>query len=163
MKKLDPDICRRIRDARKAAKLSQSVVAEEVGCKQPALSMFEQGDGTKISEEAVVRLAKKFGISLDEPSGTGGGGDAQPVLSTSLPAVGFCPNPNCPTNHVYLVDGFEYRRPDRAAADPVGGRFCAMCGEVLEKKCPSCGASVHDGAVCSFCGSPYVAVLQGHG
>ena len=161
MKKLDPDICRRIRDARKAAKLSQSVVAEEVGCKQSALSMFEQGDGTKISEEAVVKLAKKFSISLDATPSAGG--DSQPVLSTLLPAVGFCPNPNCPTNHAYRVDGLEYRRPDRAAADPVGGRFCAMCGEVLEKKCPSCGASVHDGAVCSFCGSPYVAVLQGRG
>ena len=161
MKKLDPDICRRIRAARKAAKLSQDVVAEEVGCKQPALSMFEQGDGTKISEEAVVKLAKKFGISLDAPSSAGE--DAQSVVASSVPAAGFCPNPNCPTNHAYLVDGLEYRRPDRAAADPVGGRFCAMCGEALVKKCPSCGASVHDGAVCSFCGNPYVAVLQGRG
>ena len=87
----------------------------------------------------------------------------QPTLSMSVPVAGFCPNPNCPTNHAYLVDGLEYRRPDRAAADPVGGRFCAMCGEVLEKKCPGCGAPVHDGAVCSFCGNPYVAVLQGRG
>ena len=51
MKKLNPEICIKIRNARKAAKLSQGDVASEVGCKQPALSMFEQGDGTKLSDE----------------------------------------------------------------------------------------------------------------
>jgi hypothetical protein len=39
----------------------------------------------------------------------------------------------------------------------VGGKFCAVCGEVLEKRCPNCNAPIHEGAVCSFCGSPYVS------
>ena len=30
-------------------------------------------------------------------------------------------------------------------------------GEVLEKKCPSCGAPIHAGAVCSICGDSYIS------
>jgi hypothetical protein len=32
---------------------------------------------------------------------------------------------------------------------------------VLETACPSCAAPVHAGAVCTFCGAPYVALPQG--
>ena len=64
MTKLDPEICFRIKRARREAKLSQSVLASEVGCKQSALSMFEQGYGTKLNDAVVEKLAKKFGIDL---------------------------------------------------------------------------------------------------
>lgn len=159
MKKLSPDICIKIRNARKAAKLSQEVVAAEVGCKQPALSMFEQGDGTKLNDETVARLAEKFGISLEvENKPSTEAEDSQSAIALAAPASGFCPNPDCPTNHAYSVDGRELRRPDRAAADPVGGKFCAVCGESLLRKCPNCGVPVHDGGICSICGEPYVAV-----
>ena len=62
MTELSPEICLKIKEARRAAKLSQSVVALEVGCKQSALSMFEQGDGTKLNDEVIEKLAKKFGV-----------------------------------------------------------------------------------------------------
>ena len=156
MKKLSSEICARIRAARRAAKLSQEVVAAEVGCKQSALSMFEQGDGTKLSDEVVGRLADKFGVSLNVV-------DNEPAEAVSSihfgfsSGSGFCPNPHCPTNHVYHVDGCDVFKPDRSAADPVGGRFCAMCGEALLRKCPNCGATVHDGGFCSLCGERYVA------
>ena len=152
---LSSEICQKLKEARRAAKLSQSVVAAEVGCKQSALSMFEQGDGTKLNEVVIRKLAEKFGVSLTE----------RPPVPVQIPAPvsvgerGFCPNPHCPSNQADEVEGRTFRRPDRSAADPVGGKFCAVCGEILEKRCPNCGAALHDGAVCSFCGDPYVPIL----
>lgn len=153
MTNLDRDFCLRLRNARRTAKLSQSELAQEVGCKQSALSMFEQGEPTKLNEEVVEKLAKKFGLSLHEEKGAS---LCAPVTDTSV--KGFCPNPHCPSNAAYHVEGRTLYLPDRVQADPVGGRFCALCGEVLEKKCPNCGAPVHAGAVCSHCGEPYLAV-----
>ena len=156
MLNLSPEICQKIKEARRAAKLSQSVIAAEVGCKQSALSMFEQGDGTKLNEAVIRKLAEKFGVSLTETK-------CSPVpvpvpASLASGERGFCPNPHCPSNRSYEVDGRTFLLPDRVQADPVRGRHCALCGEVLEKRCPNCGMPVHDGAVCSFCGEPYVAV-----
>ena len=156
---LSPEICRKLRNARREAGLSQSVLAAEVGCKQSALSMFEsRGDGTKLNDEVIRKLAKKFGIELEEakeevPAPV----MAKPVV-VAMHASGFCPNPECPSHHRYEIDGRVYLRPDRAAEDPVGGKYCAVCGELLERRCPNCGAPVHDGAICSLCGEPYVAV-----
>ncbi len=160
MTNLNPEICRKLRAARRAAKLSQMELAAEIGCKQSALSMFEQGDGTKLNDEAVEKIAKKFGIDIVEKVDTPLR-DHSPVFSVyepSSPIRGFCPNPHCPTNRVYEVEGKTYCKPDRPSADPVGGRFCAMCGENLIKECPNCGAPVHDGGFCSNCGDPYIAM-----
>lgn len=133
------------------------MLAREFGCKQSAISMFEQGDGTKLNDAVIEKIAKKFGISLEAPAKP----EEQPtaVVST-MPAYGdfkgFCPNPHCPSNHAYQVLDRTYFLPHRHEADPAGGKFCALCGEVLEKRCPNCGAPVHEGAVCSHCGEPYV-------
>lgn len=151
MKALHPEICFKLRDARRLAGLSQHVLAAEVGCKQSALSMFEQGRPTKLSTEVVEKLAKKLGVDL---SAAAPSPDSPAVYA---PGSGFCPNPQCPSNRAYQVAGRVLYSPDRAAADPVGGRFCAVCGEVLERFCPNCGALVHAGAVCSHCGQPYIA------
>lgn len=161
MTSLAPKVCLQIRDARRAAKLSQSVVAAEVGCKQSALSMFEQGDGTKLNSETIRKLAEKFHVEMsgkEEEEPTSQSSPFHRLSSTLAVGSGFCPNPQCPTNHAYEVDGRSYLLPDRAKADPAGGRFCALCGEVLERRCPNCGAPVHDGAICSFCGDPYIAI-----
>ena len=157
MTNLSPEICLKLKEARRTAKLSQSEVAVEVGCKQSALSMFEQGDGTKLSEAVIEKLAKKFGVSLkvEEPAA----GPAHIVMPVATSTErGFCPNPHCPSNKSYEVDGRTLLLPDRSAADPVHGKFCALCGEILEKRCPNCGRPIHDGAICSFCGEPYVAI-----
>ena len=164
MTNLNPKICWQLRDARKAARLSQSELAREVGCKQSALSMFEQGDGTKLNDDVIKRLAAKFSIQLPTE-------EAKPASESATAAVlprpvpdftperrGFCPNVNCPSHHAYQVDGRTFLKPDRAAQDPVGGRFCVVCGEILERVCPTCGGALHDGAICSFCGSPYLAL-----
>ena len=158
MTNLSPDICFKLKEARRAAKLSQSEVAAEVGCKQSALSMFEQGDGTKLNDAAIKKLAEKFNISLTKDS------EKQSVLETVVQplasgARGFCPNPHCPSNKAYEVSGRTLFLPDRSLADPVHGKFCALCGEILEKRCPNCGAPLHEGAICSICGEPYIAAI----
>ena len=159
MTNLSPEICQKLKEARRAAKLSQSVVASEVGCKQSALSMFEQGDGTKLNDAVILKLAEKFGVSLAAERAEESVGEPMGTCLAASALRGFCPNPKCPSNHSYEVDARTRLRPDRSAADPVGGKFCAVCGEILEKRCPNCGAPVHDGAVCSFCGEPYIAVV----
>lgn len=158
MKNLNPEFCKKVRSARREAGLTQGELAAEVGCKQSALSMFEQGSGTKLNDDVIEKLAKKFNISLSLPT-------SQPPpphpFNLSIPQPlhrGFCPNPHCPTNHEYFVEEIRLFKPDREAADPVGGKYCAMCGELLERKCPNCGALVHAGAICSLCGQPYVVV-----
>ena len=163
MKNLSPDICRQIGQARREQGISQSALAVELGCKQPALSMFEAGDGTKLSEEAVKKLAKKFNVSLDAHSdktgvaGEAGSVSAGALFSGAAEHEGFCPNCHCPSNFPYLVDGRLLLRPSMKIAAPVSGaKRCAVCGEVLEKCCPTCGAPLNDGACCAICGMPYV-------
>lgn len=162
---LSPEICRKLKEARREKGLSQSVLAREVGCKQSALSMFEQGDGTKLNDEVVRKLAAKFGIELTERQEGEVAPPPAPVMAKFVmsepakPPRGFCPNPHCPSNHAYQVEEKVLYRPNREEADPIGGKYCAICGELLERRCPNCGAPVHDGAICSICGEPYVAAL----
>lgn len=151
-----------MREARKAAGLSQSRLAAEIGCKQNAISMVEQGDGTKLSEEAIQKICAKFGIELKPAAAKA----PEPVVRQPVavvreirPHTGYCPSAFCPSHAEYFVDGRRLLRPDRERQDPVGGKYCAVCGELLERCCPNCGAPVHDGAICSLCGEPYVAVL----
>ena len=120
--------------------------------------MFEQGDGTKLNDEVIGRLLKKFGIEIKNKEEEPGRSPAFGAPPSGLAGRGFCPNPHCPSHHAYEVDGRRLLRPNREEQDPAGGRFCAICGEILERRCPNCGAAVHDGAVCTFCGAPYIAL-----
>jgi len=160
---ISKDFCFRIKEERRSRAISQSELATSVGCKQSAISMFEQGDPTKLSDEVVQKLAEKFSLKIDDfkssqPEMAVVGTQTSIVKQDFTPKKGFCPNPKCPSNEKYEVEGHVYYYPDRAKADPVGGRFCALCGEVLEKVCPNCSNPVHDGGVCSFCATPYIAV-----
>ena len=162
VKNLDTEFCRNVKSARREAGLTQSALAAEIGCKQSALSMFEQGDGTKLSDAVIEKLAKKFNLSVgNKDSKEGSVSNFQlSTLNFKLSSRGFCPNPSCPTNKEYFVEEVRLFLPDHEAADPVGGKYCAMCGELLERRCPSCGAAVHAGAICSLCGQPYVVAAK---
>lgn len=121
--------------------------------------MFEQGDGTKLNDDVIKKLCDKFGIELPKENSFAAP-VLRPVTFTNVAALvrGFCPNPSCPSHTSYEVDGRTFLKPDRTQQDPVGAKFCAVCGEVLEKRCPNCGAAVHDGAVCSHCGENYISL-----
>lgn len=141
---LNIEVCERIKNARRAQKLSQSELAAAVGCKQSALSAFESGNITKISEEIVKKIAENLGIDLAAAA-------ALPPMPPEG-ALGYCPEPNCPSNTRYTVGTKTFYR-----VSLVSGRFCAHCGEVIEYRCGECGASINPGAVCTHCGTAYIA------
>lgn len=155
MKGINSEFCVKVRQMRRDEGISQSELATAIGCKQSAISMFEKGDPTKLSDEAVERLAEKFSIKLEDYVAKG---ERHLKVMPQVPSLvrGFCSNSACPTNRAFEVEGRTLFLPDRLKADPAGGRFCALCGEVIERRCPNCGAQVHDGAICTFCGAPYV-------
>ena len=161
MKNLNPEFCKSVKLARREAGLTQGQLAAEVGCKQSALSMFEQGDGTKLNDEVIEKLAKKFNLSFSPSVSPAQPSTPLPLHPSTPPPLhrGVGPNPRCPTNKEYFVEEIRLFLPDREAADPVGGKHCAMCGELLERACPNCGAPVHAGAICSLCGQPYISAL----
>ena len=159
MTNLNPEICLKCKEARKQRGLSQSALAEAVGCKQSAVSAFENGDATKLSEELVKRLAKLLEVSLEVPPARKADGGERVVLSPpnmGMVVRGFCPDANCPSNIPYMVGDRLVFHPVLTKASPGGGGRCACCGEVLEMRCPACGAPLNDGACCGVCGSAYV-------
>ena len=148
MANLSKEICIRFRDARRERGLTQSALAAEIGCKQSALSMFESGQSSKLSEEFVSKLSQKLGVSLEVK-------DKNTVDVFSGVVSGYCPSCFCPSNIPYVVDDRVFLRPIHSVHR--GGR-CAYCGEILERACPVCGAPLNEGACCAVCGSAYVTV-----
>jgi len=155
MANLDAEICLRFKEARKEKGLSQSLLAGQVGCKQPALSAFENGDSTKLGDSIVKKLAEKLGVSLD-PVAKVKENPPEQIVVPGIAVRGFCPDANCPSNIPYMVGDRLYFKTLRGKASPNGGTRCACCGEVLETRCPVCGAPLNDGACCGACGSKYV-------
>ena len=150
MQNISRQTCQKFRDARRALGLTQSRVADEIGCHQAALSMFERGMTTKLSADYVNRLAGLLRIDLKEIGKEESAGSAI-ATESCVAEPGFCPEPGCPSNAMYSVAGRTLFRVTLQK-----GIFCAHCGEVLEKRCPSCGAPLNEGACCSMCGSQYV-------
>ena len=149
--------------ARRAKGLRQTDLAARVGCTQSALSMFEGGHPTKISEETVKKLSDILEVSLVEKSDPNGVGNSAGVGESMSGVHGFCPNCQCPSNVPYVVDGRLFFRPSRKVASPTGGVRCTQCGEILELNCPVCGASLNEGACCAACGTAYVTPVVADG
>jgi transcriptional regulator with XRE-family HTH domain len=154
MTNLPQEICLKFKEARKAKGLNQSSLAQMVGCKQSAISMFEGGMVTKLSDETVKKLSEVLEVPLEPSSKTKK--EAISIPAGTVAVNGYCPNGDCPSNVPYVVGGRVFYRPSRKIASPTGGIRCACCGEFLEMKCPVCGAVLNDGACCAVCGTPYV-------
>ena len=152
MQNIPKAICGKFKDARRSLGLRQSEVASELGCHQAALSMFENGNPTKLSEEYVSKLADRLNLNLsellkEEKEKVNDGLTGLRHVST----IGFCPDPDCPSNSAYTVGGRTFFRITLQR-----GKFCAHCGEILEVSCPDCGAALNEGACCTACGATYV-------
>ena len=156
MSNVSKELCLRFAEARRAKALRQTELAARVGCTQSALSMFESGQPTKLSEETVRKLSEVLGVPLQEVPSQSGVHVPSASLEPQIVIHGYCPNCQCPSNVPYVVDGRLFYRPSRKVASPTGGVRCVQCGELLEVRCPTCGAPLNDGACCAVCGSVYV-------
>ena len=157
MTNLPQEICLKFKEARQAKGYNQSALAQMVGCKQSAISMFEAGMTTKLSDETVKKIAEVLGVSLESaPAGSQESLSDRFQRASAATVHGYCPNCGCPSNLPYVVNGNLFYRPLRQVSSPTGGVRCTQCGEVLEMKCPSCGASLNEGACCAVCGNAYV-------
>ena len=157
MTNLSKEICLRFKEVRQAKGYNQSALARMVGCKQSAISMFEAGMTTKLSDDTVKKIADVLGISLEDKAEAPN--DALPAQAQLPPDTivhGYCTNCECPSNVPYVVSGHLFYRPLRHISSPTGGTHCTQCGELLETRCPTCGAPLNDGACCASCGSAYV-------
>lgn len=169
MANLSPEICLKFKEARKAKGLNQSALAKAIGCQQSAISMFEGGMATKLSDETVLKMAEFLGIELEkevkeaEESSESKAGAEVAVNQMVTIQHGYCPNCHCPSNVPYVVEGRLFYRPSRTVASPTGGTRCTQCGEILEMRCPVCGAPLNDGACCAVCGSAYVTPVLPEG
>lgn len=158
MARLSLEECKRLARARREKGMTQSALAEAVGCRQSAISMLEAGQSEKLSLENVRKAAAVLGVEL-APAGEEGQEAASPASRPPAPSpavAGFCPDARCPSNIPYAVGGELFFWPLRQPAPAGGRRRCAFCGELLETRCPSCGAPLSDGACCAACGAPRV-------
>ena len=153
MAQLSIAICRQFAKARREKGMTQSALAESVGCKQSAISMLESGQSAKIAQETVDKIAALLGVTLDAPlPGT------FPTPSVTRPVIShsFCPNALCYSNVPYVINGELLFWPRPQPASTSGGTYCAVCGELLEHRCPHCGAALSAGACCPACGGTRV-------
>ena len=142
--------CRQLARARRAKGLTQSALAEAAGCKQSALSMLEAGHAAKVSQETVEKIAVLLDVPLETSAATA---HVLPSGPSAVNAHAYCPHADCFSNVPYVVDGALLFWPRAQADSHAAAAHCAVCGELLERRCPHCGAAVTTaGACCPACG-----------
>ena len=108
----------------------------------------------KVARETIVKLAELLGLEAPEGSSA-----ASAAGAAAIGARARCPNFECPSNLPYWVGGQLLFLPLGTAGS---GTHCAICGEVLERACPHCGAPVlAPCGCCEACGSPLVELPEG--
>ncbi len=154
MANLSIAFCRQLAKARRAKGMTQSALAEAAGCKQSALSMLEAGHAAKVARETVEKIAALLEVPLEAATA------AQPLPFGPVSAVShaFCPHADCFSNVPYVVNGDLLFWPRPQPENRPAAAHCAVCGELLERRCPHCGAPVTAaGACCPACGGARIA------
>ena len=153
MSPFSKEFCQSLARARRARSMTQSALATAVGCKQSAISMLEAGQSTKVADETIVKIAALLDVALPQESAA----SDQPRTEISRGPVTarrpFCPNALCHSNVPYLSGDTLLFWP-QSHADTL---HCTLCGELLERNCPHCGAvPVEPGGCCAACGGALV-------
>lgn len=143
-----------LREARREKGITQSELAVELGCRQSAISMFEQGKTTALARKKVVEMAERLGVDIKSFPSVGRSGVDGAMIKK------MCPVPDCPSNVAYLAGGRACVMPVFVDAVANEKTRCRFCGEILESRCSNtaCVAPLEDGGFCMRCGSPYVSV-----
>ena len=137
----------RLRDARRGLGMTQSALAEAVACKQSAISMMERGRMSVLANATLARIGEVLGVELPEQESV-----SCPTRVTVSAVTTYCPTFDCPSNLPYVVGGVLMFLPTSNG----GASHCAYCGELVEARCPQCGAAAEAGACCRGCGTAYV-------
>jgi DNA-binding XRE family transcriptional regulator len=146
-------------EARRSHGMTQSALAKEVECKQSAISMMDRGKEDALAWPKIEAIAKKFDLNVEAFAPKSTEPIAQRAMTGDSTPRAFCPIFDCPANMPYVVNGKLYALP-RAIVNPAD-KYCAYCGELLEKTCPECGASITaESACCQNCGTPYIATPE---
>jgi DNA-binding XRE family transcriptional regulator len=142
-----------LREARRRKGLTQSEVAEQVKCKQSAISMFEAGRSGALARDLILKLAKLLDVDVKTESL-----QAEEVPSPGPLRLKYCPLADCPSNVPYVVGGRLCFRPSLVEESVAVRSRCRLCGEPMEASCPNpeCRTDVAEGSFCRTCGAPYV-------
>ncbi|MFO7936744.1 MAG: helix-turn-helix domain-containing protein [Kiritimatiellia bacterium] len=155
MAHLPIDFCRKVAKTRRTKGLTQSALARNAGCKQSAISMFESGHPEKLSMESVRKVAEILDITLDEEKDETVADDNKDLFSRKA----YCPNAACLSNIPYMINGELIIWP-KVSNFSNASRYCKVCGEVLEFRCPECGRDVGEGAFCEGCGRARITAVS---
>ena len=142
-----------LREARRRKGMTQAALADQVKCKQSAISMFEAGRPGALAREFVLKIARALDVDIKTDSEHGE--DPGLPVETKLK---YCPVGDCLSNIPYVAGGRLCFRPTLTES-PVGiVARCRSCGEILEDQCPNeeCRVDVVEGSFCPKCGVPYV-------
>jgi len=149
MNNIKSDFYQLLRSKRREAGLTQGELAVSAKCTQSAISMFEAGHADAISEATINRIAEKLGINAAE------------IYSQSAKennVLKYCPIDDCPSNVPYVTGGMLRFKPTMVQAPENAITRCALCGEILQKNCPTtgCQTPVNEASFCSACGAAYI-------
>jgi len=144
-----------IRQARISAGMTQKTLAENSGCKQSAVSMFEAGKRDALAYDSIVKIAGLLKVELPKLEGERPREPVhEPAHGDLRPPFSFCPGFECPSNAAYMVGATVFLLPTGAAG---GGKRCLMCGEAVSALCHACGAPAsRQAACCAECGAALV-------
>ena len=140
-----------IRQARSQAGLTQGALGEQLGLKQSAISMMEQGKEHAISDRKLLKMGELLGLDL------------LPLMKAEQPApaiLKFCSSPDCFAHVPLSLAGQLVLMPSMVSGPAGELSRCQYCADPLEEKCGECEAPVCEASACMACGTAYVSAPE---